>query len=132
MEKQDINLANLFQQLGTQSEKIEMPDFKLKDAVFSTIDATSLVADIVDLFTVKFIQCQSEVVDALPESEFGFNEKERVFKHLEKKYRESKQAEVVDVQPKTDPEANESDHMFKFLEKKYKESKQSDAFDTEG
>jgi hypothetical protein len=98
MEKQDINLANLFQQLGTQSEKVELPDFKLKDAVFSTIDATSLVADIVDLFTVKFIQAQSEVVDAVPESEFGFNEKDRFFKHLEKKYKQSKQSNALDTE----------------------------------
>ncbi len=88
MENQETNLANLFQQLGSQSEKIDIPDFKLKDAVFSTIDATSLVADIVDLFTVKFIQAQSDVIDALPESEFSLNEKERLFKVLEKKYRE--------------------------------------------
>lgn len=88
MENQEINLANLFQQLRSQSEKIEIPDFKLKDAVFSTIDATSLVADIVDLFTVKFIQAQSEIVDAVPESEFSLNEKERLFKVLEKKYME--------------------------------------------
>lgn len=90
MEKQDVNLTNLFRQLGRQTEKVEVPDFKLKDAVFSTIDATSLVADIVDLFTVKFLQAQSDVVDAIPESEFGFNEKDRVFKLLEKKYRENK------------------------------------------
>ena len=88
MENQEINLANLFQQLRSQSEKIEIPDFKLKDAVFSTIDATSLVADIVDLFTVKFIQAQSEIVDAVPESVFSLNEKERLFKVLEKKYME--------------------------------------------
>ncbi len=88
MENQDTNLANLFQQLRRQSEKIEIPDFKLKDAVFSTIDATSLVADIVDLFTVKFIQAQSEIIDTMPESEFSLNEKERLFKVLEKKYME--------------------------------------------
>ena len=97
MEKQDVNLTNLFRQMGNQSEKIDLPDFKLKDAVFSTIDATSLVADIVDLFTLKFIQTQSEVVDAIPESEFGFNEKDRVFKMLEKKYRESKQSNAFDT-----------------------------------
>ena len=98
MEKQDVNLTNLFQQLGNQSEKIEIPDFKLKDVVFSTIDATSLVADIVDLFTVKFLQVQSDVVDAIPDSEFGFNEKDRVFKLLEKKYRESKQSNAFDTE----------------------------------
>jgi hypothetical protein len=89
-EKRDVNLTNLFQQLGHQSEKVDLPDFKLKNAVFTTIDATSLVADIVDLFTVKFLQTQADVVDAIPESEFGFNEKDRVFKLLEKKFRESR------------------------------------------
>ena len=93
MVKQDINLANLFQQLGHQSEKIDFPDLKLKDAVFSTIDATSLVADIVDLFTVKFLQAQSEVIDNVPESDFAFSEKNRLFKVLEKKYREKKDAD---------------------------------------
>ncbi len=88
MENQETNLANLFQQLGSQSEKIDFPDFKLKDAVFSTIDATSLVADIVDLFTVKFIQAQSDVIDALPESEYSLNENERLFKVLKQKYRD--------------------------------------------
>ena len=132
MEKQEVNLANLFQQLGSQSEQEDVPDFKLKDAVFSTIDATSLVADIVDLFTVKFIQSQSEVVDAVPESEFGFNEKEHLFKVLEKKFIESKQSEAVEQTPQNELNAAEKDNIFKFLEKKYKESKQSDTFDTEG
>jgi hypothetical protein len=121
-EKQDINLANLFQQLGDQSEKVEVPDFKLKDAVFSTIDATSLVADIVDLFTVKFVQAQSEVVDAIPESEFGFNEKDRVFKHLEKKYKESKQPQAVEDVPETPFDNGGKNDFLKFLEKKRSEN----------
>ncbi|MBL7815782.1 MAG: hypothetical protein JNL70_12280 [Saprospiraceae bacterium] len=123
MEKQELNLANLFQQLGNQSEKIELPDFKLKDAVFSTIDATSLVADIVDLFTIKFVQAQSEIVDAIPDSEFGFDEKERVFSFLEKKYKESKQNTegVAD----TDLDATDKEKLFKFLERKYREGNQS-------
>lgn len=132
MEKQEVNLANLFQQLGNQSEQEDIPDFKLKDAVFSTIDATSLVADIVDLFTVKFMQAQSEVIDAVPESEFGFNEDDRVFKRLEKKYKESKQAEIVDKSPQNELNDDEKDKIFRLLEKKYRESKESDTFDTEG
>ncbi len=128
MEKQDINLANLFQQLGNQSEKVEIPDFKLKDAVFSTIDATSLVADIVDLFTVKFIQAQAEVVDAVPESEFGFNEKDRVFKHLDKKFKESKQNKTVEDIIETPFDPNDKNDFLKFLDKKRAEN----PFDTEG
>lgn len=86
MENQEKKLANLFQQMGNkQSIKLEMPDFKLKDAVFSTIDATSLIADILDLFTVKFVQAQTEVLDSLPGSDYGIREEEKVFKYFEKK-----------------------------------------------
>lgn len=87
MINQEKNLTSLFQQLGNKSEKSEAPDLKLKDAVFSTIDATALVADIVDLFTFKFIQAQAEVLDSLPNSEYG-NEKQKLFKYLEKKFKE--------------------------------------------
>jgi hypothetical protein len=90
MENQEKKLAALFQQLGTQKSIVDTPDFRLKDAVFSTIDATSVIADIVDLFTLQFVRAQAEVVDALPSSDYGFNEKERVFNYLEKKMREKR------------------------------------------
>lgn len=95
MEKQEKNLADLFQKLSDRhSEKLEMPDFKLKDAVFSTIDATGLVADILDLFTVKFIQAQSEVIDSLPGNEYG-NEKEKLLRYFEQKYQARKSSDDV-------------------------------------
>lgn len=87
MENQEKNLANLFKQMGTRTPQEEAPDLRLKDAVFSTIDATALVADIVDLFTFKFLKAQSEVIDSLPNSEYG-NEKQKLFKYLEKKFQE--------------------------------------------
>ena len=87
MENQEKNLAALFQQLGNNPSTIDTPDFKLKDAVFSTIDATSLIADIVDLFTLQFVKAQAEVVDALPENDYGFNQKEKLLKYFEQKYR---------------------------------------------
>lgn len=90
MEKKDNNLAKLFQQLGKKSETLAPPDLKLKDAVFTTIDSASLVADIVELFTFKFIQAQAEVINSVPDSEYGSNEKEKLFKFLEKKYKENK------------------------------------------
>jgi hypothetical protein len=68
-----------------QTEKLEMPDLKLKDAVFSTIDATNLVADILDLFTVKFVQTQSELLDSLPGSDYGIQEEEKLLRFFEKK-----------------------------------------------
>jgi predicted aldo/keto reductase-like oxidoreductase len=68
MEKQeDKKLSALFQQLGDKKIKQENPDLRLKDAVFSTIDATSLVADIVDLFTFQFFKSQSELIETIPE-----------------------------------------------------------------
>jgi hypothetical protein len=76
-------LEDLFQAMSAQHEQreaLQMPD-KLKDAVFSTLDATSLIADIVDLFTVKMIQCQAEVIDAVPDSAYGStaSEKQKLF-----------------------------------------------------
>ena len=87
MENQENNLASLFKQMGNKTTRDETPDLRLKDAVFSTIDATALVADIVDLFTFKFLQAQSEVVDSLPGNEYG-NEKQKLFKYLEKKFQD--------------------------------------------
>jgi hypothetical protein len=88
---QDKNLAKLFQQLRNKSEVSTPPDVEIKDAVFSTIDSASLVADMIDLFTFKFIQAQAEVINSVPDSEYGPNEKEKLFKFLEKKYKESKE-----------------------------------------
>ncbi len=91
MEKQDKNLAKLFQQLGNKSETLTPPDLKIKDAVFSTIDSASLVADMIDLFTFKFVQAQAEVINSVPETEYGSNEKEKLFMYLAKKYKENKE-----------------------------------------
>jgi hypothetical protein len=90
MENQEKTLASLFQQLGKQTAKVDTPDFKLKDAVFSTIDATSVIADIVDLFTLQFVKAQAEVVDALPGNDYGINQKQKLLKYFEKKYAEKR------------------------------------------
>ncbi len=90
MENQEKNLAALFQQLGKKTTIVDTPDFRLKDAVFSTIDATSVIADIVDLFTLQFVKAQSEVVDAFSESDYGIDEKEKLFHYLQKKHAEKR------------------------------------------
>lgn len=97
MESQEKNLASIFQQLRNKSEKSETPDLRLKDAVFSTIDAAGLVADIVDLFTFKFIQAQSEVLNTIPAQDIQpntiqeiHNDKEQILNFLEKKRKERK------------------------------------------
>ena len=86
MENQEKKLWSLFQQLNNKKETVEVPDFKIKDAVFTTIDATSLVVDIVDLFTMKFLQTQSEVLEIMPNSrnnnEFT-REKDDFFKNFD-------------------------------------------------
>ncbi|MDZ7876511.1 MAG: hypothetical protein U5L45_02525 [Saprospiraceae bacterium] len=90
MENQEKKLVALFQQLGKQKSIVDTPDFRLKDAVFSTIDATSVIADIVNLFTLQFVRAQAEVVDALPTNDYGFDKKERLFNYLEKKMSEKR------------------------------------------
>lgn len=84
MENQEKKLQNLFQQLGTKNETLETPDLRIKNAVFSTIDSASLVADIIDLFTSKFIQAQSEVVHNISEDDYE-SEKKRFFKSFGRK-----------------------------------------------
>jgi hypothetical protein len=88
MENQEKNLTALFQQLGKKKTTVDTPDFKLKDAVFSTIDATSVIADVVDLFTLQFVKAQAEVVDSFVESENENMEKQRLLTYFEKKRRE--------------------------------------------
>jgi hypothetical protein len=88
MENQEKNLTALFQQLGKKKTTVDTPDFKLKDAVFSTIDATSVIADVVDLFTLQFVKAQAEVADAFVDSENENMEKQRLLTYFEKKRRE--------------------------------------------
>jgi hypothetical protein len=84
MENQEKTLASLFQQLGKKTT-VDTPDFRLKDAVFSTLDATSVIADIVDLFTLQFVKAQAEVVDSFVEKEHEDMEKQRLLAYFNKK-----------------------------------------------
>lgn len=88
MEKQENALFKLFKQLGEKTEKGHTPDLRLKDAVFSTVDATRLVADILELFTVQFAQTQAEVVDSLPIAGDYGDDKTALMRILEKKFSE--------------------------------------------
>jgi hypothetical protein len=87
MENQEKNLTALFQQLGKKTT-VDTPDFRLKDAVFSTIDATSVIADVVDLFTLQFVRAQATVVDSFVENEEENSQKQRLLTYFEKKRRE--------------------------------------------
>jgi hypothetical protein len=84
MENQEKTLTSLFQQLGKKTT-VDTPDFRLKDAVFSTLDATSVIADIVDLFTLQFVKAQAEVVDSFVEKEHEDMEKQRLLAYFNKK-----------------------------------------------
>ncbi len=76
-------LFNIFQQFG--GKNLAPAPENLKDAVFSTIDAAALAADILDLFTVKFIQAQAELLDMLPSSEYG-NEQQMLYNYFKTKF----------------------------------------------
>jgi hypothetical protein len=78
-------LANLFQQMSERKEETTETPERIKEAVFSSVNAASIVGDIVDLFTVKFFQSHAEIVNAAPQSEFG-NEKEKLFNYLQQKF----------------------------------------------
>ena len=90
MEKQEKKLQSLFRQLGEHKEKTEtVADTKLKEEVFTTIDATSLIADVLDLFTSKFLEAQAEIINAVPGSNYG-NDKQKLMRYLEQKYQNAK------------------------------------------
>ncbi|MEA1876757.1 MAG: hypothetical protein U9N86_07820 [Bacteroidota bacterium] len=61
LEDKDLrkNLEDSFNQIGG---KIETPD-DLADEVFQTIDYFSLVGDVMDLFTVKFFESESQLIE---------------------------------------------------------------------
>ncbi len=78
-------LKGLFRQMTDKNEQkmeFEMPA-QIKNAVFSTLDTTSLIADMIDLFTVRFVQAQAEVLDAIPQSPYP-NQTERLFDYHQK------------------------------------------------
>jgi hypothetical protein len=80
-------LSNIFQQMGKRGEQVDDVPDNLKNAVFSTLDAATLLADLVDLFTVKLIQSQAEVIDSLPGSDYG-NEEKKLYEYYLKKFEE--------------------------------------------
>ena len=90
MEQQEKNLQSLFRKLGAQKEPEGIvDDSRLKNEVFTTIDATSLIADVLDLFTAKFLDAQAEIINALPGSNYG-NDKHNLLRYFEKKYSSAK------------------------------------------
>jgi hypothetical protein len=63
-------------------------EMQIKNAVFSTIGSAEIMADIFELFTIKFIQAHSEVIDSLA-PEYTHDE-ESLHRYMEYKYKESK------------------------------------------
>ena len=60
------NLQDQFCQLKSD----ETPPEELKDEVFKTLDTIHLVADLIDLFTVKFGSTDAEFLDLLGTDDF--------------------------------------------------------------
>lgn len=63
-DKLQIHLEEQFQNL---KGKGKLPEEVKKD-VFNTLDTLNLIADITDLFTVKFTKTESEFLDLLSEN----------------------------------------------------------------
>jgi hypothetical protein len=78
-------LTGLFEAMRDRSEEQFVMPQNLKDAVFSTLDTTSVFADIIDLFTVKFIQAQTELLDAIPNSPY-VKEEDNLFDYFQKNF----------------------------------------------
>ena len=57
---------HLEEQFGQMRRPESAPE-ELKDQVFDTLDTLNLVADIVDLFTVKFSKTEAEFLDLFQE-----------------------------------------------------------------
>lgn len=72
----DKRLSQLFKQLGQKSEAIQPTEPRLKQDVFNTIDTTALIADIIDLFTFKFLETHATMLDAFPENTYGGKNKQ--------------------------------------------------------
>ena len=53
-----------FQEIQSQTDEPDMPaPDSLKKEVFATLDTIQLVADVTDLFTVKFTKAESQLID---------------------------------------------------------------------
>ena len=72
----DKRLSSLFKQLGQKREQVLPAEPLLKKDVFNTIDTTALIADIIDLFTFKFLESHATMIDAFPENTYGGKEKQ--------------------------------------------------------
>jgi len=57
---------HLEEQFGQMRPEAPIPE-ELKEEVFNSLDTLHLVADIIDLFTVKFTQSESEFLDLFQE-----------------------------------------------------------------
>lgn len=65
---------HLEEQFGQMRSSEPVPE-QLKEEVFNSLDTILLVADVVDLFTVKFTQTESEFLDLFQEESAKQNTK---------------------------------------------------------
>jgi hypothetical protein len=80
--KKPGSLQDIFQQM---EPKQDVPD-DLRKQVFSTVESVSVLSDIIDLFTIKWIQTESELWNTILENEY-WNEEEKLFEYYQQKYK---------------------------------------------
>ncbi len=80
--KKPGSLQDIFQQM---EPKQDVPD-DLKKQVFSTVESVSVLSDIIDLFTIKWMQTESELWNTILENEY-WNEEEKLFEYYQQKYK---------------------------------------------
>ena len=80
--KKPGSLQDIFQQM---EPKQDVPD-DMRKQVFSTVESVSVLSDIIDLFTIKWIQTESELWNTILENEY-WNEEEKLFEYYQQKYK---------------------------------------------
>ena len=71
----DLLRQHLTSQFKAVKKDAAMPE-NLKNEVFNTLDTIQLMADVADLFTVKFTQSESQFIDLLNNLQSGENKSE--------------------------------------------------------
>ncbi len=81
----DQHQPGSLQDFFRQMEPKEDAPTDLKKQVFSTVESVSVLADIIDLFTSKWMQSESELWNTILEHEY-WNEEEKLFEYYQQKY----------------------------------------------
>ena len=92
-DKPQGGIRQLFERLNASEPTIDAaPDLAmsfaaLKNEVFSTIDVVGVIAEVIELFTLKMAQTQADVWDSVQEVDY-WNEDAKLFEYLAKRSRQ--------------------------------------------